>query len=138
VVDDRCSLECVNRLTGARYTDTWMKPTRGEPNSALCELKTFDCSQISPTHIAAADLDSVPFEMLAKRFGRDIVGLLCDHNTLGNHETAEIVTSERELKMVKAGFSQPFHGNPDTVGPIAVSEATQNSLHAGATDVLIR
>ena len=58
-----------------------------------------------------------------------VVGLLGDHDRLGDHQAAEIVPAQRQLEMIDAGLPDSLDGRPDARGPVAVGEAAQNSLH---------
>ena len=52
-------------------------------------------------------------QVVAKRLGRRVVGLLGDHRRLGDHQAAEVVAPQRQLEVIDAGFADPLGGRPD-------------------------
>ena len=70
VGDDRLPLGGVGRLAGARDADLDGEPARGEPDSPLGELDALARADVGPADVAAADLDPVTPQVVAKRLGR--------------------------------------------------------------------
>ena len=105
VGDDRLPLGGVGRLAGSRNADLDGEPARGEPDSPLGELDPFAGADVGPADIAAADLDPMTAQVVAKRLGRVVVGFLGDHRRLGDHQAAEVVAPQRQLEVIDAGLA---------------------------------
>ncbi len=86
-------------------------------------------TDIGTADVAAAHLDAMMCQVIAKCLGRLIVGLLGDHDRLGDHQAAEIMAAERQLEMVNARRANLFGGRPHTGRSIAVGKTAHDPHH---------
>ena len=111
--DDRLPLGGVGRLAGTGNADLDGEPARGEADPPLGELEPLDGADIGPADVAAADLDAMAVQMIAKCLGRRVVGFFGDHRRLGDHQTAEVVTPQGQLEVIDAGLLDVLGRRPD-------------------------
>ncbi len=119
----------VRRLACAGHADRDAKPAGGEADSPLGQLEALPGANIGATDIAAADLDPVSRQVVAKRLSHSGVGLLRDHRGLGDHQTAQVVSAESQLEVLDACLPDALDGRPDAGSTIAIRETTDDSFH---------
>ena len=71
--DDRTPFGGVGRLTGTGDADGHAEPSRRESNAPLGQLDALAGPDIGPADVAAADLDAMTSQMVAKRRGFGVV-----------------------------------------------------------------